>query len=66
MARSSESEDRSDFSQRPPHHGRVHRMFTAGELTDGDLEAEIRDLPRGWQNDLLYYLALARGGDRAL
>ncbi len=43
---------------------RLMMLHLVGEVGDEALEDELRSLPRSWQNDLLYYLALARGGDR--
>lgn len=45
---------------------RLMMLHLAGRIADEALEAEIPSLSRTWQNDLLYYLALVRGGDRRL
>jgi tetratricopeptide (TPR) repeat protein len=45
---------------------RLMMLHLTGKMTDEAFEAEIRVMPRGWQNDLLYYLALARGKDRSV
>jgi tetratricopeptide (TPR) repeat protein len=57
--------ERTDPEFTPLRMERLMMLRMVGELKDEALEAEIRELPRAWQNDLLYYLALARG-DRSL
>ncbi len=57
--------ERTDREFTPLRMERLMMLHLAGELKDEILEAEIRELPRSWQNDLLYYLSLARG-DRSL
>jgi tetratricopeptide (TPR) repeat protein len=40
---------------------RLMMLHLAGEIKDEAFEAEVRSTPRSWQNDLLYYRALAKG-----
>jgi len=57
---------RTDPEFTPLRMERLMMLHLAGRIGDDALEAEIEALSRTWQNDLLYYLALSRGGDRDL
>lgn len=56
---------RTDPEYTPLRMERVMMLHLAGKVKDEIFEAEVRVVPRGWQNDMLYYLALARG-DRSV
>ncbi len=57
---------RTDPEFTPLRMERLMMLHLAGQLKEEALEEEVRALSRTWQNDLLYYMALSRGGDRAL